>query len=150
MANPLELTTAIVVAFAENNRLGAEELPDLIRTVHRSLEAAASGASEESKDEIARATPAQIRRSITPDAIISFEDGRPYKSMKRHLTRLGMTPAEYREKWGLASNYPMVAPNYSAARSEMAKALGLGARGRKAKTPVKGAPRPAKGRPAKS
>src|SRR5215208_352965 len=72
-----------------------------------------------------------IKKTITPDAIISLEDGKAYKSMKRHLTKLGLTPAQYREKWGLPRDYPMVAPNYAAKRSELAKQAGLGQQRRK-------------------
>lgn len=133
MPNSLELTAAVVVAYVENNRLAGEDLPDLIRSVHSALEESANGVSQEPPQDVDKPTPAQVRRSITPDAIMSFEDGRPYKSMKRHLTRLGLTPAQYREKWGLRPDYPMVAPNYSAARSALAKASGLGAQRRKPK-----------------
>ena len=89
---------------------------------------------------VTKATPAQIRKSITPEALISFEDGKPYKTLKRHLTTHGMTVAEYKAKWGLPNDYPTTAPAYSEARSAMAKALGLGQGGRKAKSPAK-APR---------
>ena len=81
------------------------------------------------RPQVDRPTAAQIKKSIRPEALISFEDGKPYRTLKRHLTRLGMTPAEYREKWGLASDYPMVAPDYSARRSELAKQLGFGQKG---------------------
>ena len=70
--------------------------------------------------------PVPIRRSVTPDYLISLEDGKQYQSLKRHLTRLGLTPEQYREKWGLPRDYPMVAPNYSARRSELARSFGLG------------------------
>ena len=81
-----------------------------------------------------------MRKSITPDGLISFEDGKSYKTLKRHLSGHDLTPEQYREKWGLPRDYPMVAPNYSAARSQMAKSLGLGqmGKGRAAKAPVKG------------
>jgi predicted transcriptional regulator len=82
---------------------------------------------------VVKATPAQIRKSITRDALISFEDGKPYKTLKRHLTTFGLTIEQYRAKWGLPADYPTVAPSYSEARSAMAKALGLGQGGRKPK-----------------
>lgn len=75
---------------------------------------------------VKRPSPDEIRASITPDALISFEDGKPYKTLKRHLTKRGMTADGYRQKWGLPSDYPMTAPNYSAMRSQMAKDIGLG------------------------
>mgnify|MGYP002381809989 CR=1 FL=1 len=85
-----------------------------------------------------RTTPAQVRKSITPEALISFEDGRSYKTLRRHLATHGLTPDEYREKWGLPADYPMVSANYSAARSAMAKSLGLGQKGRAAGASAKG------------
>src|SRR6202007_2140384 len=74
-------------------------------------------------------TPSQIRKSITPDAIFSFEDSKPYKTLRRHLAVRGLTPEQYRDKWGLPKDYPMVAPAYSEARAAMARSIGLGARG---------------------
>lgn len=132
----LELTATITAAYLENNRANPDELPQLIRSVHQSLKTAEEPQAEPG-DQVERPTPAQIRKSITRDAIISFEDGRPYKSMKRSLARLGMTPADYREKWGLPHDYPMVAPSYSAQRSALAKQLGLGQKGAAARSPVK-------------
>ena len=133
----LELTATITAAYLENNRASPDDLPGLIKSVHQSLKAAEEPQAEAEGNQIQRPTAAQIRKSITPDAIISFEDGRPYKSMKRSLSRIGMTAAEYREKWGLPHDYPMVAPNYSAQRSALAKQLGLGQRGAAARGSVK-------------
>jgi predicted transcriptional regulator len=135
----IELVAEIVGAFVGNNIVAVSDLPALIKSVYDSLNGAgeAQGAPA---DDITKPTPAQIRKSITPDALISFEDGRPYKTLKRHLTTHGMTVAEYKAKWGLPNDYPNTAPNYSAARSAMAKSLGLGQGGRKAKAPAK-APR---------
>ena len=126
----LTLTTEIVASFVGNSaHLKAEEIPDLIRSVRAALsEAAAPVAAAE--PEIAKATKGQINKSITPDALFSFVDGKPYKTLKRHLTRHGHDMASYRTAYGLPSDYPSVAPNYSAARSAMAKNLGLGAKGR--------------------
>lgn len=121
-----QLTSDIVAAYIERNKVDAESLPDLIRTVHGALAAITAGEGEEPPTAAKRASPAQIRRSITEDALISFEDGRPYRLLKRHLGSLGITPEEYRVKWGLPVDYPMVAPAYSTKRSEFAKAAGLG------------------------
>ena len=124
----VELTADIVSAYVSNNSIGATELPQLIHQVHQALSHAASGGSAEPD---APLTPAiSIKKSITPDYLISLEDGRKYKSLKRHLNTRGMSPDEYRTKWGLAKDYPMVAANYSAQRSSLAKTLGLGRGGR--------------------
>jgi predicted transcriptional regulator len=124
----LEAVAAVVTGFVGNNRLPQDGLGDLIRSVHAAF---ADLRNREPAEEPQRLSPAKIRASIKPDALISFEDGRSYRTLKRHLTTKGLTPAEYREKWGLPKHYPMVAPNYSAARSELAKAAGLGKGGRK-------------------
>jgi len=122
----LDLTADIVAAYVGNNSITAGDLPGLIASVHDAL-AKAAGAGAEAPAEQERPTPpVSIKKSITPDAIISMEDGRPYKSMKRHLTSRGMTPDQYRQKWGLPHDYPMVAPSYAKARSELAKQMGLG------------------------
>ena len=121
-----EFVAEIVASYVGANTVAASELPELIKTVHRSLVSADQSNEVEAAVTVAKRTPAQIRRSISHEAIISFEDGKPYRSMKRHLARYGLTPQEYREKWGLPKDYPIVAPGYSAARSEMAKRLGLG------------------------
>ncbi|QND58004.1 MucR family transcriptional regulator [Mesorhizobium huakuii] len=128
-----ELTAEIVSAFVSNNPIPAASLPDLIASVHKSM----SGLSRPVAGLAEPQTPAvNPRKSVFPDYIVSLEDGRKFKSMKRHLGLLGMTPKEYRAKWSLPSDYPMVAPNYAATRSALAKASGLG---RKAE-PVKKAP----------
>jgi predicted transcriptional regulator len=105
------------------------ELPALIASVHSALQNAANGAKEAPPPPLV--PPVPIKKSITPDHIISLEDGRGYKSMRRHLTSRGLTPDEYRRKWGLPHDYPMVAPNYAKARSELAKSMGLGQKRRK-------------------
>jgi predicted transcriptional regulator len=126
------LTTEIVARFVGSNTVTAEALPDLIRSVYRSLvlirEGKAAGGAEPT---LPKATQPQIRKSVTPDALISFIDGKGYRTLRRHLTAHGHTPESYREEFGLPKDYPLVAPNYSKARSEMAKATGLGAKGRK-------------------
>lgn len=121
-----QLTSDIVSAYIERNKVDAGSLPELIRTVHGALAGITPGEGEEPPAAAKRASSAQIRRSITDNALISFEDGRPYRLLKRHLRALGLTPEEYRVKWGLPVDYPMVAPAYSARRSEFAKAAGLG------------------------
>jgi predicted transcriptional regulator len=126
----LTLTTEIVASYVgANSHVQASEIPDIIRSVRAALmEDVAPAAAAEPQHQ--RATPAQIRKSVTPDALYSFVDNKPYKTLKRHLTRHGMTFDEYRQRYGLPGDYPSVAPNYSVARSQMAKQLGLGARGR--------------------
>jgi predicted transcriptional regulator len=114
----------IVAAFVGNNTVPTAELPALIASVHASL--SSLGAPQpEAVVELVPAVP--VRKSITPDYIVCLEDGRKLKSLKRHLlAAFGLTPEAYREKWGLPKDYPMVAPNYAAARSELAKRIGLG------------------------
>jgi predicted transcriptional regulator len=122
----LSLTADVVMAYVSNNPLPSAELTDLIASVHTSLVALSSNEATASNAEPQKpAVP--IKKSVTPDFIISLEDGKKFKSLKRHLqTKYGLTPAEYREKWNLPSDYPMVAPNYSQERSQLAKNLGLG------------------------
>jgi predicted transcriptional regulator len=124
----VEKTSEIVAAFVSNNETSTAELPTLIQAVHRALSGISSGAPEPE----ARKEPAiSVRRSVTPDYLICLEDGRKFKSLKRHLrTKYDMSPDDYRSKWGLAKDYPMVAPNYAAARSALAKNMGLGKGGR--------------------
>jgi predicted transcriptional regulator len=129
MTATLQLTAGIVTSFVERNRIAISDLPDLIGTVHRALAAIEPGAAPEAP-ELKKATPAQIRKSITPEALISFEDGKPYRMLKRHLTKLGLTPEAYRSKWGLPTTYPMTAASYAEKRSAFAKAAGLGLRTR--------------------
>ncbi|AZS20723.1 MULTISPECIES: MucR family transcriptional regulator [unclassified Caulobacter] len=130
------LTADVVAAFVGNNSVAVADLPNLIKTVHAALSGAEAPVLE-AAEETVKPTAGQIRKSITPDALISFLDGKPYKTLKRHLTTHGMTVAEYKAKFGLPNDYPTTAPAYSEARSAMAKALGLGQGGRKAKAPVK-------------
>lgn len=130
----IELTASIVSAFVANdaNRVAQSELPSLIKATFAALTGIGE-AEPVAVESVSKPTAGQIRKSITPDALISFEDGKPYKTLKRHLTTHGMTVAEYKAKWGLPNDYPTTAPAYSEARSAMAKALGLGQGGRKAK-----------------
>ena len=123
----VELSADIVSAYVSNNSLPASEIAKLLASVHAAVSGLASGGSAASaKDEVEKLTPAQVKKSITQDALISFEDGKPYKTLRRHLTIRGLTPEDYRAKHGLPADYPMVSAGYSAARSELAKALGLG------------------------
>lgn len=132
-AELIELTADIVSAYVSKNPVPAAGLPELIASVHSSL----SGLGGPVVPAVGAPTPAvNPKKSVFPDYIVSLEDGRKFKSMKRHLGLLGMTPEQYREKWGLKPDYPMVAPNYAATRSALAKASGLG---RKTE-PVKNAP----------
>jgi predicted transcriptional regulator len=119
------LAADIVAAFVSNNSVAATELPSMIQSVYRALNEAASGVKpQEAAPPLTPAVP--IKKSVTPDYIISLEDGHKYKSLKRHLSTRGMTPDDYRAKWGLPRDYPMVAASYSAQRSQLAKSLGLG------------------------
>ncbi len=120
------MTTELVAAYVAKNSVPVGELPNLIRSVHQSLSGLGSpSAAEASAAPLVPAVP--IRKSVTDEYIISLEDGRKFKSLKRYLaTSHGMTPAEYRAKWGLPSDYPMVAPAYAARRSALAKTIGLG------------------------
>ena len=117
------LTADVVSAFVSHNSVRTADLPDLITSVHRAMQGLSAPPQAEPEK---RQPPVSIKKSITPDFLISLEDGRRYKSLKRHLTGRGLTPEQYREKWGLPRDYPMVAPNYAKQRSELAKALGLG------------------------
>ncbi|MBM2716195.1 MucR family transcriptional regulator [Mesorhizobium caraganae] len=133
-SNLIELTADIVSAYVQKNAVPVSELPSLIASVNSALSSIGQAAPTEAPAPKPAVNP---KRSVFPDYIISLEDGHKYKSLKRHLaTRHGMTPDEYRAKWGLASDYPMVAPNYSAARSALAKSLGLGRKAAPTKKPA--------------
>ena len=121
--NLLSLTAEVVSAYVAKNPLPSAALPEVIAQVHQSLRAL-SGANQGPQVPLVPAVP--IKKSVTPDYIISLEDGRKFKAMKRYLGLLGMSPDEYRQRWGLPGDYPMVAPNYAAKRSELAKSIGLG------------------------
>ncbi|MFD1703011.1 MucR family transcriptional regulator [Methylopila henanensis] len=124
-ANYIELAADIVSAYVSNNSVPAADLPALIADVHVALSRVSEGEAEPVAEAPKPAVP--VRKSVTPDFIVCLEDGKKFKSLKRHLrTQYDMSPEEYREKWGLPADYPMVAPNYAAARSELAKKMGLG------------------------
>jgi predicted transcriptional regulator len=123
--NLIELTAEIVAAFVSSNTIPSAEVSNLIRDVHMALHRTAAGAAAPQHEAPKPAVP--IKKSVTPDFIVCLEDGQKFKSLKRHLrTRYDLTPEEYREKWGLPADYPMVAPNYARARSKLAKQMGLG------------------------
>ncbi len=117
----LEFVSKIVSAYVSNNNLPSGELPDLIMTVHETLKSPGQAASSPPEPAV------PIKRSVTPDYVVCLEDGRKLKMLKRHLrTAYDMSPDEYRQRWELPGDYPMVAPEYAARRSELAKSIGLG------------------------
>jgi predicted transcriptional regulator len=131
------ITADIVSSYVANNSVHRGDLPTVIASVHAALLGLTTPKQEESE----KPQPAvSIRKSITPDFLISLEDGKKYKTLKRHLGKLGLTAEEYRAKWGLPADYPMVAPNYAARRSELARSSGLGQQRRKAAAKAVAAP----------
>ena len=130
-ADFVELTADIVSAYVSNNSVRPGDMPELLVGIHAALTDLGQGGAT-SAPAAEKLTPAQIRKSITPDALISFEDGKSYKTLRRHLTIRGLTAEAYREKWGLPRDYPMTAASYSEQRSALAKSLGLGQQRRKA------------------
>ncbi|MEQ1782743.1 MAG: MucR family transcriptional regulator [Hyphomonadaceae bacterium] len=121
----IELVSQIVSAYVAHNPVPVAELPRLIERVHATLSEIDGAPAAEPKSELKPAVP--VRKSVTDDHIVCLEDGKKFKSLKRHLrTRYEMSPEEYREKWGLAPDYPMVAPNYAKQRSDLARKMGLG------------------------
>jgi predicted transcriptional regulator len=128
----IELTAEIVSAYVSNNTVPAGDLHSLISQVHSALTRVSSGHVDAPNEPLKPAV--SVKKSITADHIVCLEDGKKFKSLKRHLrTQYNMTPEQYREKWSLAPDYPMVAPNYAAARSELAKQMGLGQQRRRRK-----------------
>ncbi|MBN9671138.1 MucR family transcriptional regulator [Roseibium aggregatum] len=131
-ANLIDLTADIVSAYVSNNTVASTDLPNLISEVHNALQKTVTSSSEPEPEPLKPAVP--VKKSVMPDYIICLEDGKKFKSLKRHLrTHYNMTPEEYREKWDLGADYPMVAPNYAAARSELAKKMGLGQQRKRSK-----------------
>ena len=133
-----ELVAEVAAAYFSNAHVGPDEIPIIISQIATSLAGVspstrAAPAAPGVGPEETKVTRAQIRKSITPDVLISFEDGKPYRTLRRHLSVRNLTPEQYREKWGLPPDYPMVASSYSAARSDMAKSLGLGQKGQQAR-----------------
>jgi predicted transcriptional regulator len=128
----IEMAADIVSAFVSHNSVPAGDLPNLIHSVHGALQKIAGTKIEEPVEQ-AKAPAVPIKKSIADDYLICLEDGKKFKSLKRHLrTQYNMSPSEYREKWGLSGDYPMVAPNYARARSALAKEMGLGQQRKKA------------------
>ena len=121
----MQLTANIVSAYVSNNTVASAEIPNLIAQVYSALMRISSGQPAPPAEPLKPAVA--VKRSVTPEYIVCLEDGKKFKSLKRHLrTQYGITPEQYREKWGLPPDYPMVAPNYAAARSQLAKQMGLG------------------------
>ena len=128
----VDLTADIVSAYVSNNSTVASELPALIALVHTALVRVATGRAETAPEPIKPADP--VKKSVTPEYLICLEDGKRFKSLKRHLrTQYAMSPEQYREKWSLPADYPMVAPNYAVERSQLARKMGLGQQRRSGK-----------------
>ncbi|MER2264859.1 MucR family transcriptional regulator [Methylobacterium oxalidis] len=143
--NLIEKAAEIVSAYVSNNSVRTADLPELITSVHAALENLGKPAAS-AEPQVEKLTPAQIKKSVTPDAIISFIDGKPYKTLKRHLARHGLDPHTYRQRYGLPNDYPMVTASYSEQRSALAKNLGLGQQRRNGGQTAKAAPKASKGR----
>ncbi len=142
----IEMTGEIVAAYVSHNHVAVTDLPALIASVHASLNGFADGSALQGAEEPSnKPSAAQIRKSVKPEGIVSFIDGKTYKTLKRHLTSHGLDPDSYRERFGLPGDYPMVALAYSEKRSSLAKSLGLGRPGERAarKAPEPVAPEPA-------
>jgi predicted transcriptional regulator len=147
------LASEIVSAYVSNNHVQSSDLPKLLNDIHGAIQSVCAGSPAAAAP--SKATAQEIRRSVTPDFLISFEDGKPYKTLRRHLTLRGLTPEAYRAKWGLDPDYPMTAQSYSEQRSQLARSLGLGQQRRKSAAPPAPEPEPeptpqaAKKRPAR-
>jgi len=148
--NAVELATEITIAWLgnQNNQVSADEVPAFLRSIHKAVTELAIGSNEtgeeQEAEEFTRAV--SVRKSLaSKDHIISMIDGKPYKTLRRHLSTHGLTPEEYRQRYNLKPDYPMVSENYSARRSEMAKKIGLGQKGRAAKSASKSSPAKARG-----
>ncbi len=123
----MAFTVEIVSSYVRNNAIAAEELPRLIQATHQALARVTVDGAAPERDDVKPAV--SVKRSVTSDYLVCLEDGKKFKSLKRHLrTHYNLSPEQYREKWGLPQDYPMVAPNYAAARSDLAKKMGLGTR----------------------
>ena len=130
-------TAAIVSAYVANNHIAPHDLPNIIASIHQALvELVAGSVAPAAEEKPEHATPAQIRKSITPDALISFIDGKPYKTLKRHLTKHGLDPHSYRTRFGLPSDYPTTSASYSSQRAALARGFGLGGHSRAGEKPV--------------
>jgi predicted transcriptional regulator len=130
--NFIELTAEIVSAYVSNNTVPTSDISNLINQVHGALVRVSSGQVEAQPEALKPAI--SVKKSVTPEFIVCLEDGKKFKSLKRHLrTQYNLTPEQYRDKWALPADYPMVAPNYAAARSQLAKQMGLGQQRRRRK-----------------
>jgi predicted transcriptional regulator len=130
--NFIDLTATIVSAYVSNNPMPASDIPALIGQIHAALLRVSTGRAELPLEPAKPAVP--VKKSMTADYLVCLEDGKRFKSLKRHLrTQYSMTPEQYRDKWGLPPDYPMVAPNYAVARSQLAKKMGLGQQRRRRK-----------------
>jgi|SRR5580704_15335676 predicted transcriptional regulator len=137
------MTADVVAAYVAQNPLPSAELPGLIQQIHATLQQVASGTHHTSEQPLTPAVP--VKKSVTKDYIICLEDGKRFKSLKRHLrSSFDLSPEEYRKKWGLPYDYPMVAPNYAQTRSALAKSMGLGNLRQKAKQSASSGPRGAR------
>ena len=136
----LLMAAEVVTAFVSNNPVPKGELPALIQTIHDALTRLSVGVENAAPKEEPKQPAVSIRKSVTPEYLVCLEDGRKFKSLKRHLGTHGLTPDKYRAKWNLPADYPTVAPNYAAARSALAKAIGLGQLGGKAGARKRGRP----------
>jgi predicted transcriptional regulator len=145
----VSLAVEVVAAFVSNNSLPVGELPALIQSTHDALTSVWTAAETPPQPQ-AKEPAVPIRKSITPEYIICLEDGLKFRSLKRHIGMLGMTPDQYREKWGLPADYPMAAPAYAAKRSALAKGMGLGLQNRKSAPETTGSVTEMIGNPAKA
>jgi predicted transcriptional regulator len=148
MNDLVSMTADVVAAYVAQNTLPSTELPGLIQQIHATLQQVAGGAQHTPEQPLAPAVP--VKKSVTKDYIICLEDGKRFKSLKRHLrSSFNLSPEEYRKKWGLPYDYPMVAPNYARTRSELAKSMGLGNLRQKAKQAASSGSRNARRGPVK-
>ncbi|MCJ2028769.1 MucR family transcriptional regulator [Methylobacterium sp. J-043] len=135
-ARLVTLTADVVSAYVSNNHVQSAELPKLLGEVHEAIRSVSLSGRPTAETGPPKATPQEIRKSISHDFLVSFEDGKPYKTLRRHLTLRGLSPEQYRAKWGLPNDYPMTSASYSEQRSELARALGLGQQRRRIAEPV--------------
>jgi predicted transcriptional regulator len=143
ISNPIELAAEIVTAFVSHNSVPRSELSALFETVHAAVRRLGDGTESALAAIETKAPAVSARKSVTPDYLICLDDGKRFKSLRRHLSALGMTPEQYRVKWNLPADYPMVAANYATLRSAMAKKIGLGQIRKKAVARTSDAPRSA-------
>ncbi|AMB47795.1 MucR family transcriptional regulator [Methylobacterium sp. AMS5] len=149
-ARLVTLTADVVSAYVSNNHVQSAELPKLLGEVHEAIRSVSLSGRPTAETGPPKATPQEIRKSISHDFLVSFEDGKPYKTLRRHLTLRGLSPEQYRAKWGLPNDYPMTSASYSEQRSELARALGLGQQRRRIAEPeaeVAAAPEPVAAEP---